>query len=61
MQPDEPLDPDTVLDLRSVRAISDGLAEWAELGVDHLICWLEPGTRDSFDRLAEAVATLRAS
>ncbi len=60
-QPDEPLDPDSTLDLRSVQAITDGLAEWAELGVDHVICSLEPGTRESFDRLAEAVAALRAS
>ncbi|CAN5675142.1 LLM class F420-dependent oxidoreductase [soil metagenome] len=58
---DEALDPDAVMDMSSVTAITDGLAEWAELGVDHVICALEPGTRDSFDRLAEAVAALRGT
>ncbi|MDQ3408040.1 MAG: LLM class flavin-dependent oxidoreductase [Chloroflexota bacterium] len=57
----DPLDPDAAMDMRSVPAITDGLGEWAELGVDHVICSLEPGTRDSFDHLAEAVRVLRGT
>lgn len=57
---DGQLDPHAALDLRSIPAITEGLAEWAELGVDHLICSLEPGTRQSFDRLVEAVGALRS-
>lgn len=60
-QPEGVLDPDAAMDLGSTTAITDGLAEWAELGVDHLICVLEPGTRDSLGRLAEAVGAFRAA
>ncbi|MBA3796297.1 MAG: LLM class flavin-dependent oxidoreductase, partial [Chloroflexi bacterium] len=58
--PDGQLDPDAAMDLRSISAITEGLAEWSEVGVDHLVCSLEPGTRQSLDRLIEAVGALRS-
>ncbi|MDQ3492971.1 MAG: LLM class flavin-dependent oxidoreductase [Chloroflexota bacterium] len=53
-------DPEAAMDLSSTSAITEGLAGWAEAGVDHIICSLEPGTRDSFDRLVEAVGAFRS-
>jgi alkanesulfonate monooxygenase SsuD/methylene tetrahydromethanopterin reductase-like flavin-dependent oxidoreductase (luciferase family) len=57
----EPLDPEAVLDGSSVRSITDGLSAYAQLGVDHVLCSLEPATPDSVGRLSEAAAALSAS
>ncbi len=57
----EPRDPEAVIDGSSVQGIVDGLAAYGQLGVDHAICSLEPATRESVGRLAEAAASLSAS
>lgn len=57
----EPLDPEAVVDGSSVRSIADGLSAYAQLGVDHVICSLEPATAESVGRLSEAAASLSGS
>ena len=44
----------------SIEEVAAGLAEYAELGVDHVIVGLEPMTVRSVERLGDAVGCLRA-
>jgi hypothetical protein len=52
-------DPDKVL-FGSAEEVAAGLRAYAEQGVAHVICSLEPATPESLDWLAEALRIYRA-
>ncbi|MBA2556055.1 MAG: LLM class flavin-dependent oxidoreductase [Chloroflexi bacterium] len=56
--PDGESDPQRVL-IGSTTEIAAALVAYDGLGIDHLICWLEPATPETVQRMAEALRAYR--